>query len=89
MPDYYDTRGQILLRSGKFDQAVRDFDQALTLQPGMIGPLVGKAQAMSQSGKKTQAGNLLKQIDGLMTQPHDISAYSRKQLDGLRASIAE
>ncbi len=83
---FYDTRGQINLRLKKFDDAIKDFDQALMLQPEMIDSMVGKAEALSQAGKKDKAAELLRYIDSVMARQPELSPFAKKQLAGLKAA---
>ncbi len=83
---YFDTRGQINLRLKKFDDAIKDFDQALILQPEAIDSMVGKADALSQAGKKDKAAELLRYIDSVMARQPELSSFAKKQLAGLKAA---
>jgi len=86
---YYDTRGQIYLRLKRFDEAVKDFDQALILQPDMVDSMVGKAEALTQAGKKDKAAELLRYIDSVMARQVELSPFAKKQLAGLKAASVQ
>ena len=85
---YYDTRGQINLRLKKYDNALKDFDQALILEPDMTDSMVGKAEALNRAGKKDKAAEMLRYIDSVMSRNPSLSPYAQKQLAGLRAASA-
>jgi len=85
---YYDTRGQIYLRLGKFDEALKDFDKALVLQPDLTDSMVGKAQALHKSGQKVKAAEMLRYIDTVTSRAQELSPFAQKQLAGLRADSA-
>ncbi|CAN5592068.1 hypothetical protein BH10PLA1_BH10PLA1_03830 [soil metagenome] len=82
---YYDTRGQVNLRLGKFNDALKDFEQALALQPDLADSMVGKAEALRQSGQKAKAQEMLRYIDTVTSRSQDLSPFAQKQLAGLRA----
>ncbi|HEY4546190.1 MAG TPA: tetratricopeptide repeat protein [Pedomonas sp.] len=57
-PDHFaalDSRGFVLLRLGRLDEAIREFDRALAEAPGLPAALYGRAVALSRKGDKARA----------------------------------
>jgi Flp pilus assembly protein TadD len=50
VPAVLDSRGAVLLRLGRLDEAIRDFDRALTLVPGQDSTRYLRAVAKSRKG---------------------------------------
>jgi tetratricopeptide (TPR) repeat protein len=51
-PDVLDTRGFVNLRLGKMDDAIRDYDAALKLDPKLAGALYGRGIAKMKKGDR-------------------------------------
>ena len=54
-PDVLDTRGFVHLRLGKSDDAIKDYDAALKLEPKLAGALYGRGLAKQKKGDKAGA----------------------------------
>jgi tetratricopeptide (TPR) repeat protein len=50
-----DSRGFVLLRLGRFDDAIADYGRALAIAPGQASSLFGRAVARARTGDKTQS----------------------------------
>ncbi|MBC8338031.1 MAG: tetratricopeptide repeat protein [Rhodospirillales bacterium] len=57
--DYEVRQGDILLSDGKYEEAIKAFEEALTLQPDHRGALGGQAVALMGLGKDTEAESVL------------------------------
>jgi tetratricopeptide (TPR) repeat protein len=55
-PDVLDTRGFVHLRLGKYDDAIKDYDAALKLDPKIAGALYGRGVAKMKKGDRAGAG---------------------------------
>jgi tetratricopeptide (TPR) repeat protein len=51
-PDVLDTRGFVNLRLGKMDDAIRDYDAALKMDPKLAGALYGRGLAKTKKGDR-------------------------------------
>jgi tetratricopeptide (TPR) repeat protein/predicted aspartyl protease len=51
---YFDSRGWVQLRLGRYEKAVADFDRALALRPGLAFPLYGRGLAKTRLGEVAQ-----------------------------------
>ena len=52
-PDYInalDSRGFVLLRMGKYDEAIADYDAALQIEPNKVASLYGRGMAKRRKG---------------------------------------
>jgi tetratricopeptide (TPR) repeat protein len=74
-------QGQAQVEAGKFDEALRTFQQAQALAPSWYMPLYDSAHAHLQKGELDQALALLERLDQL--EPLGF-AQSKKRLDSLR-----
>lgn len=54
-PAYLDSRGLVLLRLGRFDQAIADYDKALAAVPTLAPSLYGRAVAWARKGNKAKS----------------------------------
>ncbi len=54
-PDVLDTRGFVNLRLGKMDDAIKDYDAALKLDPKLPGALYGRGVAKTKKGDRPAA----------------------------------
>lgn len=52
---YHDSRGLVLLRLGRWDDAIAAYSRAIELQPRLDGSLFGRAIAWSRKGEKTRS----------------------------------
>jgi tetratricopeptide (TPR) repeat protein len=52
---YLDSRGLVLLRLGRIDDAIKDYDRALAARPGLSSSLFGRAIAWSKKGDRAKA----------------------------------
>jgi tetratricopeptide (TPR) repeat protein len=50
-----DSRGFVELRLGKFDAALRDFNEALQMKPQLANSLYGRAIVKASKGQKAEA----------------------------------
>jgi tetratricopeptide (TPR) repeat protein len=66
-------RGNLLLKQGKFDEAIGSFDAALALHPHMAAAKTGKGAALSRKGELAKAEEVLK--DALLQNPDPVSAH--------------
>jgi len=57
-PDVLDTRGFVNLRLGKMDDAIKDYDAALKLDPKLAGALYGRGIAKTKKGDKTGGNDI-------------------------------
>ena len=66
-PEGYYRAGWLLYKSGRFEEAVRSFDQALLVQPGgpfSVPALYWKARGLEKSGETQQATSLFQSLCG-------------------------
>ena len=54
-PSYFDSRGWVYLRQGKYKKALADFDRSLGLQPEAAWPLYGRGLTQARLGNAEQA----------------------------------
>jgi tetratricopeptide (TPR) repeat protein len=55
VPSYFDSRGLALLRLGRIDNAIADFDQALSRSTNLPTSLFGRAIAWARKGEQVKA----------------------------------
>lgn len=54
-PGFLDSRGLVLLRLGRLDDAIADYDRALAKAPHMPSSLFGRAIALARKGEKAKS----------------------------------
>ena len=64
--DYQVRQGDILLGDGKFEEALRRFDDALEKSPGHRGAMMGRAIAFLQSGRHEEAEAAFTELIGVL-----------------------
>ena len=55
IPAYLDSRGLVLLRLGRLDDAIADYDRALAASPTMASSQYGRAVAWARKGDRTRS----------------------------------
>ena len=55
VPGFLDSRGLALLRLGRLDDAIADYDRALATAPHMPSSLFGRAIALARKGEKAKS----------------------------------
>lgn len=66
-------KGNLLLKQGQFDAAIRSFDDALTLNPHHTAAKISKGIALSGKGELTKAELVLK--DALLHNPDPVNTH--------------
>ena len=86
-PDYRTNYGQALLRMGQHDDARRQLEQAIRLNPNRARPYEPLAQVMLAEGDTLGAIGALERVIALSDDPRQLDAAGR-QLNELRAATA-
>ncbi|MEK7413336.1 MAG: tetratricopeptide repeat protein, partial [Planctomycetota bacterium] len=55
MARYLDSRGLVLLQLGRLDDAIADYDRALTKSPNIPSSLFGRAVAWARKGDRAKS----------------------------------
>ncbi|MBE2262992.1 MAG: tetratricopeptide repeat protein [Burkholderiaceae bacterium] len=55
------TLGNLYMRQGRADDAVRSYQRAISMDPGLVGAWLNLADAYRQSGRDAEGGNVLRE----------------------------
>jgi len=79
-PAFLDSRGLVLLRMGRIDEAIATYDRALAGQPNMGSSLFGRAVAWARKGDKAKSDmDLLAALKAYPEVEEDFAGYGVKR----------
>lgn len=82
-PQYHALLAALLLKSQRFDDAVRHYLVALRSDPGHPGWLVGAGAALEGAGKRSDAAEAYRRAESLATLSPEMARFVRDRLAGL------
>ena len=64
-PNPYDSYAELLMKMGRFDESIRNYEKALSIDPNFIASLIGIANDQIFQGKTDAARATLARLDGV------------------------
>ena len=87
--NFYDTLARVQANNGLQDAATHSFRTALQKDPGSVEAMIGLADLLSKDQtRRNEVKDLLLQVNRLLPNVPPLSKPLKKQLEGLRSTVA-